>query len=59
MPKRKKMKRFKTTLKPTIAHALIGQKHTKIMNVLDAAREIEHRKNQISSKFARDLAKLF
>ena len=35
------VKRFEITLKPFIAHALIGQKHTKIMNVLDAAWEIE------------------
>ena len=40
--KRKKMKKFEITLKLSISHAFIGQKHTKIMNVLDAAREIEH-----------------
>ena len=57
--KREKVKRFEITLKPSISHALIGQKHTKIMDVLDAAREIEHRKSQMSSKFARDLAKPF
>ena len=53
------MKKFKITLKPSISHALIGQKHTKIINVLDAAQEIEHQKYQISIKFARDSAKLF
>ena len=58
-PERERIRRFEITLKPSISHALIGQKHTKIMDVLDAAREIEHRKSQISSKFARDLAKLF
>ena len=58
-PEREKIRRFEITLKPSILHALIGQKHTKIMDVLDAAREIEHRKSQISSKFARDSAKLF
>ena len=40
--KREKVWKFKITLKPSISHALIGQKHTKIMDVLDAAREIEH-----------------
>ena len=58
-PKRERIRRFEITLKPSISHALIGQKHTKIMDVLDAAREIEHRKHQISSKFARDSAKPF
>ena len=53
------MKKFEITLKPSILHALIGQKQTKIMDVLDAAREIEHRKSQISSKFSRDSAKPF
>ena len=56
---RERVKKFEITLKPSILHTLIGQKHTKIMNVLDAAREIEHRKHQISSKFARDSAKPF
>ena len=51
---RKRVNRFKITLKPSIAHALIGQKYTKIINVLDAAREIKHRKSQISSKFSRN-----
>ena len=58
-PERERIRRFEITLKPSISHALIGQKHTKIMDVLDAAREIEHRKHQISTKFARDSAKLF
>ena len=58
-PKREGIRRFEITLKPSIAHALIGQKHTKISDVLNAAREIEHRKNQISTKFARDSAKPF
>ena len=58
-PERKRVKRFEITLKPSILHALIGQKHTKIMDVLDAAREIEHKKSQISSKFFRDSAKPF
>ena len=58
-PERERVKRFEITLKLFIAHALIGQKYTKIMDVLDAAREIEHRKSQISSKFARDLARTF
>ena len=58
-PERERIRRFEITLKPSISHALIGQKHIKIMDVLDAAREIEHRKHQISSKFARDSAKLF
>ena len=53
-PKHERVKRFEITLKPSIAHALIGQKHTKIMDVLDAAREVEHRKSQISSKFSRE-----
>ena len=53
-PEHKRVKRFKITLKPSIAHALIGQKHTKIIDVLDAAREVEHRKSQISSKFLRE-----
>ena len=57
--KREKIKKLKITLKPSILHALIGQKHTKIIDVLDAAREIEHRKHQISTKFARDSAKPF
>ena len=52
-PERKRVKRFKITLKLSIAYALIGQKHTKIIDVLDAAWEIEHRKSQISSKFSR------
>ena len=39
---RKRVKKFEITLKPSISHALIGQKHTKIMDVLDAAREIKH-----------------
>ena len=56
---RERVKKFEITLKPSISHALIGQKHTKIMDVLDAAREIEHRKHQISTKFARDSAKPF
>ena len=51
-PEREKIKKFKIILKPFIAHALIGQKHTKIMDVLDAAWEIKHRKSQISSKFS-------
>ena len=58
-PKLKRVKRFEITLKPSISHALIGQKHIKIIDVLDAAREIEHRKSQISSKFSRDSAKPF
>ena len=37
MTKREKVKKFKITLKPSISHALIGQKHTKIIDVLDAA----------------------
>ena len=41
----KKIKRFKISLKPSIAHALIGQKFTKIMNVWDTAWEIEHKKS--------------
>ena len=53
-PERERVKRFEITLKPSIAHALIGQKHTKIMDVLDAAREVKHRKSQISSKFLRE-----
>ena len=53
-PEHKRVKRFEITLKPSIAHALIGQKHTKIIDVLDAAREIKHRKSQISSKFSRE-----
>ena len=56
---RKKVRKFEITLKPSISHALISQKHTKIIDVLDAAREIEHQKHQISIKFARDSAKLF
>ena len=56
---RERIRRFKITLKPSILHALIGQKHTKIMDLLDAAREIVHRKHQISTKFARDSAKPF
>ena len=58
-PERERIRRFEITLKLSIAHALIGQKHTKIMDVLEAARDIEHRKNQISTKFARDSAKPF
>ena len=58
-PEREKIRRFEITLKPSILHALIGQKHTKIMDVLDAAREIEYRKHQISTKFARNSAKPF
>ena len=58
-PERERVKKFEITLKPSISHALIGQKHTKIMDVLDAAREIEHRKSQISSKFSKDSAKPF
>ena len=58
-PERERMRRFEITLKLSIAHALIGQKHTRILDVLDAARKIEHRKNQISTKFARDSAKPF
>ena len=58
-PEHERIRRFKITLKPSISHALIGQKHTKIIDVLDAAREIEHRKHQISTKFARDSAKPF
>ena len=58
-PERERIRRFEITLKLSISHALIGQKHTKIMDVLDAAREIEHRKHQISTKFARDSAKPF
>ena len=57
--KQEKVKKFEITLKPSISHALIGQKHTKIIDVLDAAREIEHQKHQISTKFARDSAKPF
>ena len=56
---RERIRRFEITLKLSIAYALIGQKHTKISDVLDAAREIEHRKNQISTKFARDSPKPF
>ena len=56
--KREKVRKFEITLKLSISHALIGQKHIKIMDVLDAAREIEHRKSQISSKFSRE-AKTF
>ena len=52
-PEREKIRRFEITLKPSILHVLIGQKHTKIMDVLDETREIEHQKHQISSKFAR------
>ena len=55
--KREKMKKFKINLKLSILHALIGQKYTKIIDVLDAAWEIEHQKYQISTKFARDSAK--
>ena len=58
-PEWETVKRFEITLKPSIAHALISQKHTKIMDVLDAAWEIEHKKNQISTQFARDSAKPF
>ena len=57
--KREKIRRFEITLKPPILHALIGQKHTKIMDVLDAAREIEHWKHQISTKLARNSAQPF
>ena len=57
--KRERIRRFEITLKLSISHALIGQKHTKIMDVLDAAREIKHRKSQISSMFSRDSAKPF
>ena len=52
-PKRERIKRFKKIRKPFIAHALIGQKHIKIMDMLDAAWEIKHKKSQISSKFPR------
>ena len=48
------MKKFEITLKPSILHALIGQKHTKIIDVLDAAWETKHRKSQNSSKFSRE-----
>ena len=58
-PEHEKIRRFKITLKSSIAHALIGQKHTKIIDMLNAAWEIEHQKSQISSKFARDSVKLF
>ena len=53
-PEHERVKRFKITLKPSIAHALIGQKHTKIIDVLEAAREVKHQKSQISSKFSRE-----
>ena len=56
---RKRVKKFEITLKPSILHALIGQKHTKIIDVLDVAWKIEHQKHQISIKFARDSAKPF
>ena len=58
-PERERIRRFKITLKPSIAHALIGQKHTKISDVLDAAWKVKHRKNQISTKFAKDSPKPF
>ena len=35
------------TTERAISHALIGQKHTKIMDVLDAAWEIEHKKSRL------------
>ena len=50
----KRVKKFEISLKPSISHALIGQKHTKTMYVLDMAWESKHKKSQISSKFARD-----
>ena len=56
-PERQKIRRFKIILKPSIAHTLISQKHTTMIDVLDTAWEIEHRKSQISSKFARDLVR--
>ena len=56
---RERAEKFEITLKPSISHALIGQKHTKIIDVLNAAWEIKHRKSQISSKFARNPTKLF
>ena len=40
-----RVKEFEITLKPSILHALIGQKHTKIIDVLDAAQEIKHKKS--------------
>ena len=58
-PEHERIRRFEITLKPSILHALIGQKHTKIMDVLDTAREIKHQKHQISNKFAKDSAKPF
>ena len=59
--KHERVKKYKITLKLSILHPLIGQKHTKIMDVLDATQEIEHQKHQISTKFARDssTSKLF
>ena len=54
-----KAKKFEITLKLSILHILIGQNHSKIMDVLDAAWEIEHQKHQINTKFAKDSAKLF
>ena len=56
---REKVKKFEITLKPSISHVLIGQKHTKIIDILDTAWEIEHEKSQISSKFSRDSTKPF
>ena len=58
MPERKKVERFEITLKLSIAHALIGQKYTKIIDVLDTAQEVKQQKSQISSKFLRE-AKTF